>query len=156
MDFDFYYLYSDGGEDTWANMSAHRPRIRAGSLRSLAERRMMNRITQLAAVLMLGLVVGCKTHQAGLVSFLGIPEQQSSDTGPVGLINGQPCQIKNVSAVTETTFQEYQKVKQEGRIFAEETHGESVYYAVKENRDVRFDNASAWVEVIERFKTRKP
>jgi hypothetical protein len=122
----------------------------------LAEEKMMNKLTQLTCMLAFGLVVGCTTHRTGSVAFLGIPETESSDRGPVGLINGQPCQIKNVSAVSETTYPEYQTAKRAGRVFAEETHGAAVYYAIKENRDVRFDNASAWVEVIERFKAKKP
>lgn len=116
----------------------------------------MKKIFQLAGVVLIGLVVGCVTQHGGTVTFLGIPENQSSDKGPVGLINGQPCQIKNVSAVRETTYQEYQVAKQSGQVFAEEVHGATIYFATKENRDVRFDNASAWVEVIERFKTKKP
>jgi hypothetical protein len=67
-----------------------------------------------------------------------------------------PCQIEDVTPVSETTYQEYELPKQAGRIFAEEAHGDYVYYAVKAQRDVRFDNASAWVEVLERFKARKP
>ena len=118
--------------------------------------RMMKRMAHLAAVALLGVAVGCKPQHAGSVTFLGIPENQTSDKGPVGLINGQPCQIKNVSTVSETTFQEYLIAKKAGRVLAEEIHGNVVYYAIKENRDVRFDNASAWVEVIARFKARQP
>ena len=111
---------------------------------------------QIVSMLALCLIAGCATHRTDVVVFLGIPESESSDRGPVGLINGQPCQIKNVSAVSETTYQEYERAKLAGKVLAEETHGSSVYFAIKENRDVRFDNASAWVEVIERFKTKGP
>jgi hypothetical protein len=111
---------------------------------------------QLTGILVLCIITGCATCQTDHVAFLGIPETESGANGPVGVINGQPCQIKNVSAIRETTYQEYQTTKQAGRVFAEETHGGTVYYATKEQRDVRFDNASAWVEVIERFKARKP
>ena len=117
---------------------------------------MIRKTIQLMGLLALCAMVGCATQKVVSFSFLGIPETESSDQVPVGLINGKPCQIKNVSAVSETTYQEYQKAKQAGRVFAEETHGGTVYYATKEQRDVRFDNASAWVEVIERFKARKP
>ena len=117
---------------------------------------MIRKIAQLTGILALCLVSGCATRRTDSVTFLGIPETESSDRGPVGLINGQPCQIKNVSAVSETTYRDYQRAKQAGRVFAEETHGATVYYAIKENRDVRFDNASAWVEIIERFKAKKP
>ncbi len=103
-----------------------------------------------------GALAGCTTPQPSSVSFLGVPESESSDQGPVGLINGKVCQIKNVTAVSETTYQHYLSTKQAGRIFAEEAHGNYVYFAVKEQRDVRFDNASAWVEVLERYKAKKP
>ena len=116
----------------------------------------MKRIATVAGMLLVVFTAGCMTEQGDTVTFLGISDNQSSDKGPVGLINGQPCQIKNVSAVRETAFQEYLAAKQSGRVFAEEMHGDTVYYAVKENKDVRFDNASAWVEVIERYKARKP
>lgn len=117
---------------------------------------MTRELAQIVSVLALCLIAGCATHQTDAVVFLGIPESELSDRGPVGLINGQPCQIKNVSAVSETTYQEYERAKLVGKLFAEEMHGSTVYFAIKENRDVRFDNASAWVEVIERFKANKP
>ena len=100
--------------------------------------------------------VGCTSHRTESFAFLGVPETESSDKGPVGLIKGELCQIENVSPVSESTYLEYQTTKQDGRVFAEEMHGDWVYYAIKNHRDVRFDNASAWVEVIERFKARKP
>ncbi len=107
-------------------------------------------------MLALCLATGCATCQTGSVAFLGIPENESSNRGPVGLINGLPCQIKDVSAVRETTYQEYQTAKQSGRLFAEEIHGDTVYYAIKQQRDVHFDNASALFDEIERFKAKKP
>ena len=117
---------------------------------------MIKRLAQLIGVLVLCVSTGCAAHHSQPFAFLGIPETESSDQGPVGLVNGQPCQIKNVSAVSETTYQEYLAAKQAGRVFVEETHGGYVYYAIKSQKDVRFDNASAWVEVIERFKAKKP
>jgi hypothetical protein len=74
----------------------------------------------------------------------------------VGLINQKPYQVRNVTTVTETSYEQYERIRQAGRIFAEQAHGDYVYYAVKQQRDVHFENASAWVEVIERFKARKP
>ncbi len=117
---------------------------------------MMRKRAQIVSMLALCLVAGCVTRRTDSVVFLGIPEGESSDRGPVGLINGQACQIKNVSVVSETTYQEYQMAKLAGKVFAEEMHGTTLYFAIKESRDVRFDNASAWVEVIERFKVRLP
>jgi hypothetical protein len=72
------------------------------------------------------------------------------------LINGQPCQVKTVTAVSQVPFEEYAHAKREGRIFAEETQGDYVYWAIKQQRDVRFDNASALIDVIERFKCKRP
>ncbi len=101
-------------------------------------------------------LAGCAARKPSSVVFLGIPESETSGRGPVGLVNGQLCRINDVSAVSETTYEQYQSAKQAGRIFAEEARGDYVYYAVKEWRDARFDNASAWVAVVERFKARKP
>ena len=117
---------------------------------------MIRRIAQVTGILAFCLAAGCATPQAESVTFLGIPETESSGQGPVGLINGKLCQIHNMSAVRETTYQEYQTAKQAGRVYAEETHGTTVYFAIKESRDVPFDNATAWVEVIERFRAEKP
>ncbi len=111
--------------------------------------------TFLPAVLMMVALVGCSTQKNSSAPFLGIPESQASETGPVGLMNGQPCRINKVTAVSETTYEHYQSAKKDGRIFTEENRGGYVYFAIKEQRDVRFDNASAWVEVLERFKARK-
>ncbi len=124
------------------------------------------------------ILAGCTTHKSRTITFLGLPETETSGRGPVGLINGQSCRIHDVTAVSETTYEQYQSAKRAGRIFAEEAHGDYVYYAIKEQRDARFDNAlawdevlavrseliaaprfdnaSAWVEVLGRFKARKP
>ena len=66
---------------------------------------MMRKMTQWTGILMLCLVAGCVTQRTDSVAFLEIPETESSDQGPVGLINGKPCQIKQVSAVHEATYQ---------------------------------------------------
>ena len=102
------------------------------------------------------ILAGCVTREPGSVVFLGIPESETSGRGPVGLTNGQPCRVDTVTAVTEATYEQYQSAKRAGRIFAQESHGDYVYYAIKERRDVQFDNASASVEVVERFKAKKP
>ncbi len=117
---------------------------------------MTYRVLLAVGIVAVSVLMGCTTSGKSSFAFLGVPESEASDQGPVGLINGKPCQIKNVTAVSETTYQQYESSKQQGRIFVEEVHGDYIYYAIKEQRDVRFDNASAWVEVIERFKTRKP
>jgi hypothetical protein len=117
---------------------------------------MIPRLLCIAAMLAAAGLTSCSSPKSSSYAFLGIPESKSSDRGPVVLINGDPSRVENVTAVSETTYQQYELSKQAGRIFTEEAHGDYVYYAVKSQRDVRFDNGSAWVEVIERFKTRKP
>ena len=97
-----------------------------------------------------------KPDHGRTVTFLGIPENESSGEGPVGSINGQTCQFDNVSAVSETTYQEYLSAKQAGRVFVEETHGDTVYYAIKEDRDVPFESGGAWFVEIVRLKAKRP
>lgn len=99
---------------------------------------------------------GCATREPSCIGFLGIPESETSGKGPVGLIGGRSCRVNDVTAVSETTYQHYQAAKQAGCILAEEARGDYVHYAIKTDRDVSFDNATAWVEVIERFRAKKP
>lgn len=86
--------------------------------------------------------------------FLGIAENETSNEGPVGLVGGQAIQVSNVSTVQEVPYAEYKRAMDDSRVVAEEQHNGFVYWAVKEERDVRFENASAWVTVLERFKSR--
>ncbi len=123
---------------------------------ALAGTTMRRTMTFTAGLVVVWLWAGCTTHKPSSIVFLGLPESETSGRGPVGLINGQACRINDVTAVSVATWEQYQEAKRAGRIFAEEAHGDSVYYAVKEHRDARFDNASAQVEVVERFKARKP
>jgi hypothetical protein len=122
----------------------------------MAGAKMTHRLPYAVGILAVDILMGCVAPGKSSYAFIGIPESESSDRGPVGMINGKPCQIKNVTAVSDMTYQQYESSKQQGRIFVEEAHGDYIYYAIKEQRDVRFDNAAAWVEVIERFRTRKP
>lgn len=101
-------------------------------------------------------LAGCTFDKTGPIAFLGIPESETSGRGPVGLINGQPRRVDTVTAVTEATYEQYQSAKRAGRIFAQESHGDYVYYAIKQRCDIQFDNASTSVEVVERFKAKKP
>jgi hypothetical protein len=101
-------------------------------------------------------ICGCATPGGDAFVFLGIPENQTSDEGPVGLIGGAACQIKTVTAVSEAPYADYEEAKREGEIVAEAHHAGCVYYAVKQCRCVQFDNASAMVEVLERRKAREP
>jgi hypothetical protein len=64
--------------------------------------------------------------------------------------------VNNITPVFETSYSEYEDAKQAGRLFVEQGHGDYIYYAIKTARDVQFDNASAWFDMIERFKARKP
>ncbi len=86
--------------------------------------------------------------------FLGIAEDETSNEGPVGLIGGQSIQVSNISKVQEVPFSEYKLAISASRVVAEEQHNGFVYWAVKEQRDVLFENATAWVTVLERFKSR--
>lgn len=86
--------------------------------------------------------------------FLGIAEDETSNEGPVGLLEGQAIQVSNVSKVQEVPYSEYQRLKEGSKIVAEAKHAGFVYWAVKEQRDVPFENATAWVSVLERFKSR--
>jgi hypothetical protein len=61
-----------------------------------------------------------------------------------------------VTAVQAGNSEHYQKAKRRGAIEAEERHGDWLYYAIKEGRDVPFKNASAWVFVTERYKVHLP
>ncbi len=113
-------------------------------------------MTRFLIILAVCAFTGCvANHGSEPVVFLGIPESQQSDQGPVGLINGQPSQIKNVTAVSEVPYEQYKRAQLAGRVFVEETHGDYVYFAIQEQRDIQFDNASAWIDVIERFKAKK-
>lgn len=87
-------------------------------------------------------------------TFLGIAEDEQSNEGPVGLIGGKAIQVSNVSKVQEVPYAEYTRALESSRIVAEERHEGFVYWAVKEQRDVPFANATAWVTVLERFKSR--
>lgn len=86
--------------------------------------------------------------------FLGFAEDETSGEGPVGLIGGRSIQVSNVSKVQEVPYSEYKRAAEESKVVAEEQHGGYVYWAVREERDVRFENATAWVTVLERFKSR--
>ena len=86
--------------------------------------------------------------------FLGLPDNESSGEGPAGLIDGESARISNVSKVQEVSRQEYLSAKEAGSIVAEEQHHGYIYWAVEVERDIPFENASAWVVVLERFKSK--
>ncbi len=86
--------------------------------------------------------------------FLGIAEDEASSEGPIGLIGGQAIRVSNVSKVQVVPFSEYKRAIDDSRVVAEEQLNGFVYWAVKEERDVPFENATAWVTVLERYKSR--
>ncbi len=86
--------------------------------------------------------------------FLGIHEDESSKEGPVGLIGGQAIQVSNISKVQEVPYSEYKRAVEDSKVVAQEQHEGFVYWAVEEQRDVLFENSTAWVTVLERFKSR--
>lgn len=86
--------------------------------------------------------------------FLGVPENETSGEGPVGLINGESIRVHDVSEVQEVPYNNYLEAKKASRIVAEESHNGFVYWAVKEDRDVRYENATAWIAVLERYRSK--
>ncbi len=109
-----------------------------------------------ALLLSAAALCGCASTGDESFGFLGVPEHESSKEGPVGLIGGKACRVDTVTAVMEARYEDYEDAKREGQVFAEERRGGYVYYAIKVERDVPFDNATAWVEVIERRKAKEP
>ena len=101
-------------------------------------------------------ILGCSrgSETASPHVFLGVPEDETSGEGPVGLINGKTIRVNDISKVREVARQKYLSAKQAGNVVAEEEHQGYVYWAVKEERDVPFENATAWVTVLERYKSR--
>ena len=99
---------------------------------------------------------GCGSDEQSKSSrmFLGVPEDKTSGEGPVGLINGDSIRVDDVSAVREVPYKEYLEAKQAGNVVAEEEHNGFVYWAVTEDRDIPFEGATAWVTVLERFKSK--
>ena len=93
---------------------------------------------------------GESTHK-----FLGVPDNETSGKGPVGLINGVTLQVDTVSKVRSAPLRDYLAAKRAANIVAEEEHDGYVYWAVEEKRDIPFDNATAWVTVLERYKSKR-
>lgn len=86
--------------------------------------------------------------------FLGVAEDETSGEGPVGLRNGEALQVHTVSKVEEAAYEEYLQAKNDAKIVAEESYNGFIYWATKESRDVPFENATAWVTVLERYRTK--
>ncbi|MBL8869590.1 MAG: hypothetical protein JNK90_07330 [Planctomycetaceae bacterium] len=86
--------------------------------------------------------------------FLGVAEDETSGEGPVGLLNGEAIQVHTVSKVKEAAYEEYLRAKKDAKIVAEENYNGFIYWATKESRDVPFENATAWVTVLERYRTK--
>lgn len=106
------------------------------------------------------IVTGCSrsTSQSeppnNAYKFLGIADDETSNQGPVGLIGSQAIQVSDVSKVREVPYSDYKEATSDSKVVAEERHDGYIYWAVKEERDVSFENATAWVTVLERFKSR--
>lgn len=102
------------------------------------------------------IVAGCggSMQSSPTYTFLGIAEDETANDGPVGLIDGQAIRVAAVSKVREVSLSDYHLAKSKSHIIAEVPHAGFVYWAVKEERDVHFENATAWVTVLERFKSR--
>ena len=90
------------------------------------------------------------------VVFLGYPENETSGEGPVGLISGVPMQIDSVSKVQDAPYADYLAAKEAGNIVVDEEHNSYVYWATSVERDIPYDNATAWIFVLERFRSKLP
>ena len=82
-------------------------------------------------------------------SFLDVPETEIHRDGPNG--------STTMSMVKHGDPQEYQSLKAEKKIYREEVRGDTLYYAVREERDMPFPNGgSAWFIEVQRYKIPAP
>jgi hypothetical protein len=110
-----------------------------------------------AAIMVVAFVGGCAPPpKPEPYVFMGVPEGESGEKGPTGLIGGKAATLSRMSTVMEASYAEYEAARRAGKIVAEEKHGGYVYWATKSWRSVHFDNASAQVEITDRFKARMP
>ena len=54
----------------------------------------------------------------------------------------------------DSVLEEYLRAKKDAKIVAEENYNGFIYWATKESRDVPFENTTAWVTVLERYRTK--
>ena len=82
-------------------------------------------------------------------TFLGALETELRRDGPMG--------ATTLTEVRQADPAEYRRLKAEKRIYREEVQGDTLFYAVRQHRDLRFPNgSSAWVIEVERYKIPAP
>jgi hypothetical protein len=82
-------------------------------------------------------------------TFLGILETESKRDGPGG--------VTTMTEVMQGTPARYEKLKAAKGIYREEVQGDALYYAVRQDRDLRFPNGvSAMVIEVQRYKIPAP
>ena len=92
--------------------------------------------------------------------FLGWPHDKARTVGDRAA-ESAVRDIEDLSAVRDSSHEEYERLKRAGRVAVESFRDGWVYYAVNEERDVPFaptegGPVSAWVPVIERYRARLP
>jgi len=79
-----------------------------------------------------------------------------ADTEERRIDDGALRGIVTVTKVQPVDFDDYRRCKAAGEIITEEARGRFIYFAVRTERHVPFENASAHVLVTERFKAPLP
>lgn len=105
-------------------------------------------------VCLMGVGCGGATESDAPYLFLGVPENETSGEGPVGLLNGESIRVNDVTAVREAPYEEYLEAKQALKIVGEDNHNGHIYWAVKVDRDIPYENATAMVTVLERYRSK--
>ena len=80
-------------------------------------------------------------------TFMGLPETEKREEAVGGVI------LTTMTQVMRSDDEMYRQWKQAGKIKKEEVMDGTLYFAVEVGRDIRFDQASAWVHIVERYKT---
>ena len=112
----------------------------------------MRPLVPLAFVVLLAHAAGCAPDDK---PFMGVPEDKEvliRDEVPESAIGDVP----KITAVQAGDYQEYLRLKQQGKLVAEERRGQYVYYAIENDLCVPLGEASAMVTVTERYKARVP
>lgn len=111
----------------------------------------------LLMVVVAGQVLGCSTRSVeDEFKFLGLADNEASNEGPSGSIDGVVHHFDTISIVREAPNSALEAALKADRVIAQENHNGFVYWAVEECRDIPFEGATAWVIVVDRFKSRRP
>jgi len=81
--------------------------------------------------------------------FLGLPETDRRKRSVGGVL------MTTMTHVMRSEYETCQKLKLAGKVADEEKVDGTIYYSVRVDRDLPFENgSSAWVPVVERYKTK--